>query len=156
MSKQVNGKSVSLYIDESKLRNSVHGDLFSCVDCHKSANDPVNKNLRRPAACVDCHADEQKAYEHSQHAKAKKDGASTANCADCHGGAHEILAAGDPRSTVNHANIPTTCGKCHTEMDKTLAQSVQGQAIARGNGPAQVCTDCHGIHSTKTHSHSLP
>jgi len=31
----VNGKQVSLYVDESKLKHSIHGDLFACVDCHK-------------------------------------------------------------------------------------------------------------------------
>ncbi len=36
-----------------------------------------------------------------------------ANCQDCHGGAHEVLAAADPKSPVNHANIPATCGRCH-------------------------------------------
>ena len=30
-------------------------------------------------------------------------------------------------------------------------QSIHGQAIARGNGLAPVCTDCHGIHSIKAH-----
>ena len=35
------------------------------------------------------------------------------DCQDCHGGAHEVLAAGDPKSPVNHANIPYTCGRCH-------------------------------------------
>jgi len=31
-------------------------------------------------------------------------------------------------------------------------QSIHGQAIARGNELAPVCTDCHGIHSIKSHS----
>jgi cytochrome b subunit of formate dehydrogenase len=30
-------------------------------------------------------------------------------------------------------------------------QSIHGQGIARGNGLAPVCTDCHGIHSIKSH-----
>jgi cytochrome b subunit of formate dehydrogenase/5-methylcytosine-specific restriction endonuclease McrA len=30
-------------------------------------------------------------------------------------------------------------------------ESIHGQAIARGNGQAPVCTDCHGIHSIKAH-----
>jgi cytochrome b subunit of formate dehydrogenase len=221
ISKQVNGRSVSLYVDESKLKHSVHGEMFTCVDCHKSANDPKDKNRRLPASCADCHADEQAAYQHSQHAKAAKAGSPAANCQDCHGGAHEILAADDVKSPVNHANIPstcgrchgqkflmesngvsaqpfisyqdsvhgratengskqaavctdchgshqilsagdaksaiykfnvpTTCGKCHAAIAETFAQSIHGQAIARGNGLAPVCTDCHGIHSIKAH-----
>ena len=30
-------------------------------------------------------------------------------------------------------------------------QSIHGQALARGNQMAPVCTDCHGIHSIKAH-----
>jgi cytochrome b subunit of formate dehydrogenase len=30
-------------------------------------------------------------------------------------------------------------------------QSIHGQAITRGNSQAPVCTDCHGIHSIKSH-----
>ena len=48
------------------------------------------------------------------HAAASKTGKMpAANCEDCHGGAHEVLAGGDPKSPVNHANIPFTCGRCH-------------------------------------------
>ena len=31
---EVNGKKVSLYVDGSKLKHSIHGGMFSCVDCH--------------------------------------------------------------------------------------------------------------------------
>ena len=47
--------------------------------------------------------------------------------------------------------FPSTCGKCHTDIEQTFNQSVHGQAIARGNGMSPVCTDCHGIHSIKAH-----
>ncbi len=36
-------------------------------------------------------------------------------------------------------------------VEQTFMQSIHGQAIARGNGLAPVCTDCHGIHSIKAH-----
>jgi nitrate/TMAO reductase-like tetraheme cytochrome c subunit len=39
-------------------------------------------------------------------------------------------------------------------MEKPSSQSIHGQAIARGNGLAPVCTDCHGIHSIKAHIES--
>ncbi len=44
-----------------------------------------------------------------------------------------------------------TCGKCHSTISQTFMQSIHGQGIARGNGLAPVCTDCHGIHSIKAH-----
>jgi cytochrome b subunit of formate dehydrogenase len=69
-------------------------------------------------------------------------------CSDCHG-AHDILPANDQKSPINKFNVPATCGKCHTAIMQTFNQSIHGQAIARGNQLAPVCTDCHGIHSIK-------
>ncbi|MGD0801918.1 MAG: cytochrome b/b6 domain-containing protein [Terracidiphilus sp.] len=221
LSKVVNGRDVSLYVDENKLKHSIHGGLFACVDCHKDVKGLIHETMPKKITCADCHADEQTAYQHSQHTKAAKGGAAAANCEDCHGGAHQILAADDPESPVNHAkipatcgrchgqtflmesngesgqpfvsyqqsvhglaiekgskkaavctdchgaheilpandakspiykfNVPATCGKCHAEITQTFTASIHGQAIARGNGLAPVCTDCHGIHSIKAH-----
>ncbi|MGA7770634.1 MAG: hypothetical protein WCA27_30920 [Candidatus Sulfotelmatobacter sp.] len=67
-------------------------------------------------------------------------------CADCHG-THEILMAGDPKSSTFKFNVPGTCGKCHAQEGQNYIQSVHGQAIGRGNWLAPVCTDCHGIHT---------
>jgi cytochrome b subunit of formate dehydrogenase len=47
--------------------------------------------------------------------------------------------------------VPLTCGHCHDAVSKEFQQSIHGQAIARGNWQAPVCTDCHGIHSIKSH-----
>jgi cytochrome b subunit of formate dehydrogenase len=220
---EVNGKSVSLRVDGDKLKHSVHGALFSCVDCHTDVKSLAHETTPQKIACAQCHADAQEAYSHSLHAKRTRgSAAAAANCQDCHGGAHEILAADDPKSPVNHANIPTTCGrchgqkflmesngessqpftsyqdsvhgravekgstkaavctdchgthqilaandqkspiykfnvpatcgKCHLKVEETFMQSIHGQGIARGNGLAPVCTDCHGIHSIKAHT----
>ncbi|MGH9928159.1 MAG: cytochrome b/b6 domain-containing protein [Pyrinomonadaceae bacterium] len=103
------------------------------------------------------HAD----YDHSFHAQAIHSGAKAASCLDCHtknGDMTTILPAGDPKSTINRANIAETCGRCHG--DKTVMQgsgisdrpflsyreSVHAQAVARGNTRAAVCTDCHNSH----------
>jgi DnaJ-class molecular chaperone len=79
-------------------------------------------------------------------------------CEDCHGDAHQIEGGGDPKSPVNHANIPATCGRCHgqsflMESNGESAQafisyqsSVHGRAVANGSKDAAVCTDCHGTH----------
>lgn len=216
-----NGKQISLYVDGNKMKHSIHGDLFACVDCHKDVKGLVHETTPRKVRCAECHADAQEAYTHSLHAKAYRAGGPGANCQDCHGGAHEILAAADAKSPVNHDNIPTTCGrchgqkflmestgesgqpfvsyqqsvhglaiekgsknaavctdchgeheilpannpkspiykfnvpatcgKCHTAIEQTFVQSIHGQALARGNGLAPVCTDCHGIHTIKSH-----
>ena len=218
---EVNGKQVSLSVDEGKLKHSVHGDLFACVDCHKDVKSLAHDTAPRKVRCAECHADAQEAYSHSLHASAYRAGGPGANCQDCHGGAHEVLAAADAKSPVNHANIPvtcgrchgqkflmestggsaqpfisyqdsvhgravesgskqaavctdcnsaheilpannpkspiykfnvpSTCGKCHGAVQQAFVESIHGQAIARGNGLAPVCTDCHGIHSIKAH-----
>jgi cytochrome b subunit of formate dehydrogenase/nitrate/TMAO reductase-like tetraheme cytochrome c subunit len=159
MAKDSGGKKVSLYVDENKLMQSIHGSLFTCVDCHKLANDPKDKNKRRKPECADCHADEQAAYERGLHSKPAKGGtAPAATCIDCHGAPHEILAADDPKSPVNHSNIPATCGRCHGQkflMESngesaqafvSYQQSVHGLATEKGSKKAAVCSDCHGTH----------
>ncbi len=154
-----NGATVSLYVDQSKFKHSIHGRMFACVDCHKDVKSLVHEKPPEKVLCAQCHADAQTAYAHSTHAKASKGGtAPAATCEDCHGDAHQIEGGGDPKSPVNHANIPATCGRCHgqtflMESNGESAQpfisyqsSVHGRAIANGSKDAAVCTDCHGTH----------
>ena len=90
-------------------------------------------------------------YLQSVHGKAVAAGSEKAAvCTDCHG-SHEILAATDEHSPIFRFNVPATCAKCHESVKQEFMQSIHGQAIARGNGQAPVCTDCHGIHSIKAH-----
>jgi formate dehydrogenase gamma subunit len=89
------------------------------------------------------------AYEQSVHGKAVSEGSQKAAvCSDCHG-THEILMAGDPKSSTFKFNVPSTCGKCHERETQQYVESIHGQAIRRGNWLAPVCTDCHGIHTIK-------
>jgi cytochrome b subunit of formate dehydrogenase len=155
----VNGKSVSLFVDENKLKHSIHGTMFTCVDCHTDVKSLVHETAPRKIACAQCHADAQETYSHSTHAKAGATGkAPAASCVDCHGDAHQILPADDAKSPVSHGNIPTTCGRCHGQkflMESngesaqpfiSYQQSVHGRAIENGSKKAAVCTDCHGSH----------
>jgi cytochrome b subunit of formate dehydrogenase len=159
LTKDVNGKQASLYVDESKFKHSIHGSMFACVDCHKDVKSLVHETAPQKITCAQCHADDQEAYSHSLHAKASKAGQPVAaNCQDCHGGAHEILAADDAKSPVNHANIPNTCGRCHgqkflvksngesAQAFMSYQESVHGLATEKGSTKAAVCTDCHGAH----------
>jgi len=159
LTKDVNGKQASLFVDGGKLKHSIHGAMFACVDCHKDVTSLVHETPPKKVVCAQCHADAQQAYEHSLHAKpASANNTEGANCQDCHGGAHEILASDDAKSPVNHANIPSTCGRCHgqkflMESNGESAQpfisyqdSVHGRAVEKGSQKAAVCTDCHGTH----------
>src|SRR5690242_11639558 len=140
-----------------------------CVDCHGSpheivpASDPASRVHRAniPATCGSCHgqkfvmeasghsAQPFVSYEESVHGRAVaagKDGAAV--CTDYHG-SHDIRTAGDPRSPIFKFNVPNTCAQCHAGVKQVYTESIHGQAIARGNWQAPVCTDCHGIHSIK-------
>lgn len=158
-----NGQQVSLYVDNKKLHQSIHGSMFGCVDCHKDVKSLAHETTPKKVACADCHSDAQQAYSHSLHANATAAGkGQAAGCQDCHGDAHEILDATDPHSPVNHANIPATCGRCHgqrflMESNGVSAQpfvsyqdSVHGRAVEHGSAKAAVCTDCHGSHEILT------
>ena len=133
--------------------------MFTCVDCHTDVKSAAHETAPQKITCATCHADEQAAYERSFHAKAARGGNThAAACVDCHGSPHELLPASDPKSRVHHANIPATCGACHSQkfvmedggqsaqMVASYEQSVHGHAVAAGSEKAAVCTDCHGTH----------
>jgi cytochrome b subunit of formate dehydrogenase len=154
------GHSTSLYVDPVKMASSIHGSMFSCVDCHKDVKSSPHEKTPAKITCAGCHADAQQAYSHSFHATARKpDGSAPATCTSCHGDAHAILPASDSKSPIYHGNIPATCGACHGQkflMESTgnsaqpfvsYQQSVHGRAVENGSQVAAVCTDCHGAHS---------
>jgi len=156
---EVNGKPVSLHVDPEAFKNSIHGSMFTCVDCHTDVKSAAHETTPKKISCATCHADQQAAYDRSHHAKAIQGGnANAATCVDCHGSPHELLPAADPKSRVSHANIPATCGSCHgqkfvmadggqsAQMVASYQQSVHGHAVANGSEKAAVCTDCHGTH----------
>jgi cytochrome b subunit of formate dehydrogenase len=148
-------------VDAKKLSHSIHGSMFTCVDCHKDVKSLFHTTPPQKVSCADCHADAQTAYSHSLHAQASKSGKKpAASCQDCHGSAHEILPASDPASPISHGNIPVTCGRCHgqkflmesngqsTQPFISYQDSVHGRATESGSTKAAVCTDCHGAHET--------
>ena len=159
MTTDVDGKQVSLYVNQEKFKNSIHGGMLSCVDCHSDVKASPHETTPAKISCATCHSDQQAAYDRSYHAKAIQAGdKQAATCVSCHGSPHELLPASDPNSRVSHANIPATCGSCHGQkfvMEasghsagpfNSYLQSVHGKAVAGGSEKAAVCTDCHGSH----------
>jgi len=149
------------------------GDLEAptCLTCHGSphqiiaSSDPKSpaNHLNIPATCAKCHGQKfvmEKtghstqpfvSYEESVHGRAVASGSQKAAvCTDCHG-VHEILSAANPKSSIFKFNVPSTCAKCHSSVEQEFMASIHGQAITRGNWQAPVCTDCHGIHTIKSH-----
>ena len=143
----------------------------TCQDCHGDAHailagghpeSPIN-HAHIPATCGRCHGQkflmESKgvsaqpfiSYQQSVHGRAVESGSmKAAVCTDCHS-SHAILPPNDPKSLISRFSVPATCGQCHTDIQNTFSASIHGQAIARGNQLSPVCTDCHGIHSIKSH-----
>ena len=161
-------------------QNSRHAKAFlagnrmaaGCLSCHGgnahkiiASADVTSPTFHTniPKTCGRCHAQKfvmessgvstQPAFSYRQsvHGRAVAAGnKNAADCVDCHGN-HEILGANDQKSPINKFNIPATCGKCHGNIAAVYRTSIHGQAIARGNDKAPVCTDCHGIHLIKPH-----
>jgi cytochrome b subunit of formate dehydrogenase len=145
-------------------------DIPTCADCHGGHDVlPSSVILSRthpsnvPDTCARCHEDinlTQKyqilidhpieVYKNSVHGLATEAGVDVAaTCNDCHstgGTAHRILSPGDPESNINHFNIPRTCGKCHTGIEKEFWEGIHGQLVERGETDSPVCTSCHGEH----------
>ena len=140
---------------------SVHGQAMKagsldapvCTDCHgehlilgpRDAVSPVNAARISTVTCGRCHNDERLAirynlpmdrvpsYADSYHGLAMREGSLTvANCASCHG-VHNILPPSDPRSAVNAANLPKTCGACHAGAGEHFA--IGPVHVQTGTGP---------------------
>jgi cytochrome b subunit of formate dehydrogenase len=167
MTTELNGKQISLFVNPDAFKNSIHGSMFTCVDCHSDVKTSPHDVSPSRITCAQCHGDQQAAYERSYHAKAIRAGdGQAATCVNCHGSPHYLLPGSDPKSRVSHANIPATCGSCHGQKFVMAAsghssqpflsyqESVHGKAVAAGSDKAAVCTDCHGSHEILSASDS--
>ncbi len=145
-------------------------DMPQCKDCHGDHDVlPSSVKIARthpvnlPDTCGKCHENLDitkkyeilidhpiAIYENSVHGKATKGGIYVAaTCNDCHsagGTAHKIFSPGYPESSINHFNIPQTCGKCHKGVESDFMEGIHGQLVERGETDAPVCTNCHGEH----------
>ena len=68
----VNGKPVSLHVDPQAFKDSIHGSMFTCVDCHTDVKSSPHETTPKKITCATCHADEQAAYDRSFHGKASR------------------------------------------------------------------------------------
>ncbi|PWT95700.1 MAG: hypothetical protein C5B55_00965 [Blastocatellia bacterium] len=127
--------------EATEFNASVHGQAVLrgvsrspvCTDCHgiHGIKQPFDQTTATAAtavatdACAKCHegvtltqefgvaGERVSSYKDSYHGLASRLGSKVvANCASCHG-VHNILPSSDPKSTINAANLPQTCGQCH-------------------------------------------
>ncbi len=165
MTTEKDGKTVSLYIDASTFKETVHAGN-GCLSCHVEAAVPGDEHPfpMKPVKCVSCHEDIGKIYEKSAHglAIAKGDKLAPA-CKDCHS-KHDILRPTDPRATTYPLNIPYTCGRCHQEgsamttthdltkhnITTNYSMSVHGKGLFEsGLIVTAVCSSCHTAHNVQ-------
>jgi nitrate/TMAO reductase-like tetraheme cytochrome c subunit len=169
---QCHAKVAETYADSVHGRASRNGDgdAARCSDCHGkhdivAPTNPQSKvyPLQLPYTCGACHGDPALAKKHnipvtnayklymdSIHGQAlEKSGLLVAaNCSSCHG-SHDIRPKLDPKSKVNHANVPSTCGACHGGILSDYFTGVHGRAVKEGNAAAPVCIDCHSAHEIR-------
>jgi len=134
------------------LDESVHGQATAagveeapvCIDCH---SDHAIESLKTASpmkvsqlVCSRCHGSARMnakfdlpnnrvtTFFESYHGMSAKEGSTkAANCASCHG-YHLVLAATDKRSSINKANLVTTCQKCHPNASEKFAFGTIHQA----------------------------
>ena len=140
LTKTVQGREVSLYVDEGIYGESIHGDL-DCTDCHEEladAEDEHDETLDK-VVCANCHDDMAEEVEAGGH---------PAECSECHG-THNILPATDSRSAAYDLNVPATCCECHDVCGEYEA-GIHGIVLIRsGLVFSAVCNDCHGSHDIR-------
>ncbi len=160
-------------------RRSVHGKLFAerdanaptCVECHgthgvlgkKDAASPIFPTSI-PTLCAKCHRKGEKAtvrYQGTEHAIIENYTESihgkgllksgllvTAKCTDCHT-AHRELPVSDSLSSVHPANVPATCGRCHSGIEEQFVRSIHAREVSNSTEPLPVCNDCHTAHTIR-------
>jgi len=170
LTKNVDGRVVSLFLDIDKFDRSIHGlEGITCIDCHMDLEDfdGDHDEELEDVNCAMCHDDVAEIYAGSLHGEGVAEGVPLApRCWSCHG-AHDITPAEDPDSRVNKFNIPIMCGRCHKEgagvsdfvdvsQDSVLAHyslSIHGEGLyRRGLTGTAVCSDCHTAHNVRNHN----
>ncbi|HEX7439105.1 MAG TPA: cytochrome c3 family protein [Caldimonas sp.] len=164
--------------DEFKaIAGSIHGRRSSgekaikdCMGCHDSLHqvrkegDPAStlSPVNQIKTCGGCHQEMMANYERSEHARALlKSGlvVGAPSCSSCHG-KHDIHSKTETTATTNHANIPQTCGKCHSGILREWQESAHGAlwkkagdgkpgSAAANGGEGPVCSTCHEPHAIK-------
>ena len=161
------------YVQSQHGKLLIKGDTNapSCKECHgthgilgkaQSISPTFPTNV--PKLCARCHREGQKAavryrgpqhdiiesYTDSIHGKGLlKSGLTvTATCTGCHS-AHRILPRTDPNSTVNRANVPATCGRCHHGIQEEFEKSIHHTMLGKTKKELPVCIDCHNTHTIR-------
>jgi len=145
-----------------KARAGGNTAAATCSSCHgahdiRKTADPEARtshaNLEK--TCGTCHTATAGSFHDSIHGQqmAKKTSSQDAvpTCTNCHG-AHDLRGKSDPASRVARANIPATCGSCHSNVKAVWEKSQHGKLRQAHVLQAPGCTDCHSAHEIKQHA----
>lgn len=149
-----NRETLSVYVDESAIKKSVHGKL-KCTECHtgfSKTSHPVRSfdsirdySVINSQLCWKCHTDAYKLFETSVHNEKLKAGNMNAPaCTDCHS-SHSVASVKKDKSIGL-----TSCNKCHRDMNPSFEASIHGMALKKGNKDAPVCSSCHNAHDVES------
>jgi hypothetical protein len=172
--------------EAAQFAAAVHAPAgITCVDCHggnpqdAEATAHGTQNFKKPdnkkaiaEMCAACHSDVRKMnpfglptdqldrYKTSKHGEQLfgQNDQKVAVCTDCHG-AHDILKAKSPQARTYAANIPATCGRCHSDaklmgqyklpadvVDQYKTSYHAHLVLEKGDLSAPTCVTCHGNH----------
>jgi hypothetical protein len=97
-----------------------------CADCHTAhgiaATNTSDWQLQIVAECGTCHEQSLRTFRDTFHGKVTELGFTrVARCSDCHG-AHDVLPASNPLSTISAQGRVATCQKCHAGANANFAQ----------------------------------
>ena len=147
MEKDADAGEVSIYVDEGKLRASVHGGN-ACTECHSDLTDghPDDEKPALKVVCAKCHEKQSASFGASVHGLAASAGnEAAATCTDCHG-THEVFAHGSEQSSTHFRKLLGTCGGCHEQEAEDVAASIHGKATSKGILETPTCIHCHAEH----------
>lgn len=141
LTKERNGKEVSLFVDQEDFAASMHG-ILSCVDCHQGfdAQDLPHKEGEKiyEVDCGTCHATED--FNSSVHS-------GKTECFQCHT-KHTIT-----ESSELVKNLENVCTDCHQSQSVQKYQKSIHYELANEEANAS-CIDCHNnsAHAIQTAS----
>jgi cytochrome b subunit of formate dehydrogenase len=165
--------------EQEQHDESLHGVAFrrgerlapTCVSCHGRHDvlrpgDPrsATNTMNIPELCNRCHREGSpvqsfyhipqdsilKNYTESIHGQGlfQKGLLTTAVCTSCHT-AHHQLPHTDPRSSIAHDKVATTCMQCHVRIEQVHRKIVNGALWAKGTRAVPACVDCHQPHKVR-------
>ncbi|MCL4499857.1 MAG: NapC/NirT family cytochrome c [Chloroflexi bacterium] len=168
LTKIVNGKPKSFYVNVNDLKSSPHKDV-ACTSCHKDFGNTnhVQKSddwkQAASLACIRCHQHNKQYIDYSKgihgqlalQGKVGKNGVRPPACGDCHSG-HDIRKLKDnPEGRAAlRANSQKICGDCHQDYWNSYSDYYHGRAFKSGASSAPTCWDCHGYHGVQPKSSS--